>query len=117
MLFDDKSVLCDVALGGGDEDLQKIFKAGQCAFVRGNFWSMFGRPSDPTSLAAMADAQGKKYSDMFGVVIIPSGDGYQSGGGFNIWGPVSISPNAKPEAMDKALRLTEWMFSNKGLEM
>jgi hypothetical protein len=117
MLFKDKSVLCDVALGGGDEDLQKLFKAGQCAFVRQNFWGMFGRPSDPTSLAAMADAQGKKYSDMFGVVIIPSGDGYQKGGGFNIWGPVSISPNAKPEAMDKALNLTEWMFFNKGLDM
>lgn len=117
MLFEDKSVLTDVALGGGDEDLQKLFKSGQCAFVRQNFWGMFGRPSDPTSLAAMADAQGKEYSDMFGVVIVPSGDGYQVGGGFNIWGPVSISPNAKPEAMEKALSLTEWMFFNKGLDM
>jgi hypothetical protein len=117
MLFVDKSVYSDVALGGGDEDYQKLFKAGQCAFVRGNFWSMFGSPTDPTSLAAMADAQGKKYSDMFGAIILPRGDGYQSGGGVNLWGPVSISPNAKPEALDKALNLVDWMFFNKGLDM
>ena len=117
MLFVDKSVYSDVALGGGDEEFQKLFKAGQCAFVRSNFWGLFGRPTDPTSLAAMADAQGKKFSDMFGVVIIPSGDGYQNGGGVNIEGGVSISPNAKPEALDKGCNLVDWMFWNKGLDM
>jgi hypothetical protein len=117
MLFVDKSIYSDVALGGGDEEYFKLFHAGQIAMGRFNFWSMFGRPTEPTSLSAMADREGKAYSDMFGVATLPLGDGYLLGSGVRLWGPVSFSPNQSAEVHDKAVGLVDWMFFDKGLDM
>jgi len=117
MLYVDKTVLSDVALGGGDGEYQNLFKNGQVGVARGNIWSFFASPTDATGLAAFADREGKAYGDMFGVAILPSGDGYQKSGGVDMWGPVSYSPNAAPEAVDKACGLVDWMFFDAGLSM
>ena len=116
VLHEDKAILSDVALGGGDEEYFKLFHAGQIAVGRFNYWSMFGRPTEPTSLSAMADRVGTPYPDMFGAVSVPSGDGYQMGNGV-MWGPVSYSPNQTAEQHDMGVSLVDWMFFDIGLDM
>lgn len=115
LLFEDKAILTDVALGGGDDEYVKLFQAGSLGMCRSNYWSMFGSPTETTSLAAFADREGKEYKDMFGAVVWPSGDGYQKGGGVNLWGPVSFSPNDKPEVKDKAVGWVDFKFFGEGL--
>lgn len=117
MLFKDESILSKVELGGGDTEYLKLFLDGQIAAGRFNYWSMHGSPTDPTSYAAFADRMGKPYSEVFSVVSLPSGDGFQLGGGVDLWGPVSYSPNSDDAQLEKAVSLTDWMFFDKGLDM
>lgn len=117
MLFTDKSVFTDVALGAGDTEHQALFKNGQCAFARGNFWSFVQAPTDPTSLAAMADRLGQSYEDTFGVAMLPVGDGYQKGGGVDLWGPVSYPAGIDENVVDKGCGLIDWFFFDDGLDM
>jgi hypothetical protein len=115
MVHTDKVIYTDVALGGGMEQYQNLFLNGTTGFTQTNYWNMFGGTNDATSLATMAKNAGKKYEDMFGVVIHPRGDGYQQSGGVNTWGPVSISPNATPEQKDKGVGWVDFRFFGEGL--
>jgi hypothetical protein len=115
MIFEDKAILVDVALGGGDEEYYNLFRNGQTGMARFNYWSMFGEPGEPTSLAAMAEEAGKEFADMFGAAPLPMGDGYQYGSGVDIWGPVCFSPNDDAGTHDYAVGLVDWMFWGEGL--
>jgi hypothetical protein len=117
LLHEDKAILSDVALGGGDEEYFTLFHAGNIAAGRFNYWSMFGRPTEANSLAAMADRLGKPYEEVFGVVSLPMGDGYQNGNGVNLSGGVSFSPNQTADHWDKGVGLVDWMFWDQGLDM
>ncbi len=117
MLFEDRSLLSDVALGGGDNEYFNLFHAGQIAMGRFNYWKMFGGAADPTSMAGIARREGKPFEEMFGVVMLPTGDGYQHGGGINTWGPVGFDPNADNETLSKAVDLVDWMYFGGGLDM
>jgi len=117
LLFEDKVIYSDVALGGGDTEYIKLFRAGNIAMGRFNFWSMFGAPTSQDSFAAFADELGKPYKDVFGVVTLPTGDGYQLGSGVNVSGGCAFSPNQTMDAWDKGVGLIDWMFWDKGLDM
>jgi hypothetical protein len=117
LLFEDKAIYSDVALGGGDTEYVKLFRAGNIAMGRFNFWSMFGAPSASDSFAAFADELGKPYEDVFGVVTLPTGDGYQLGSGVNVSGGCAFSPNQTADAWNKGVGLIDWMFWDKGLDM
>lgn len=114
MLFEEKCVLCDVALGGFDDEYVKLYHAGQIACARFNVWPAFWPETNENSIAAMARRLGKEYQEVAGILPYPRGDGYQSGG-VVVDGGCSFSPDAKPEAIDKGISLIDWMFWAKGL--
>lgn len=117
LLHVDKAILSDVAIGGGDEDWQRLFRAEQIAFGRFNYWAMFGGPGTEDSHHAMARNLGKDFSEVFGAVSLPTGDGYQLGSGVDIWGPVCFSPNNDAQTHDKGVGLVHWMFWGEGIAM
>ncbi|MDI7274659.1 MAG: extracellular solute-binding protein [Anaerolineae bacterium] len=113
MLFAEKTVLSDVALGGGDDEYFKLFHAGQIACGRFNIWTLFGRPEEETSIAAMADRLGKPYEKVAGLAAMPWGDGYYIAGA-SCEGGCSFSPDSSQEVLDKACSLLEWFFWGEG---
>lgn len=117
MLFEDQSILTDIALGDSDDDLVKLFLDGTAAVARVGFFGMVGPATQADTPAAMAKNAGKEFSEMFGFVLQPTGDGYQRGGGVNIWGPVSFSVNDDSDTHLKAAELIDWMFFGQGLDM
>lgn len=113
MLFVDKTVLSDVALGGGDDEYFRLFHAGQIACGRFNIFSLFGRPDEETSIAALADRLGKPYEKVAGLAALPWGDGYGIVGA-DCSGGCSFSPDATEDEKDKGCSLLEWFFWGEG---
>jgi ABC-type glycerol-3-phosphate transport system substrate-binding protein len=116
MLYVDKSVYTDVALGGADEEYQKAFINGGAAIVRVNTLGAFGSGAQEDSPAAMARRLGKKYEELIGFAALPRGDGYFQGG-VSADGGVSISPDTSPEVTDKAISAVDYLFLGKGWDI
>ena len=116
MVFEDKSVYTDAALGGGDDEYFKAFINGSACIVRVNTLAAFGSSAQEESPAAMAKRLGKKYEELIGFAPLPRGDGYFQGG-VNADGGVSCSPDSSPEVIDKAIGAVDYMFLGKGWDI
>lgn len=117
MVHEDECILSDVALGGGDNEYYDLFHSKTTGFARVNYFKMFAGADTDGSLAGMARREGMEYDELIGVVTMPSGDGYQHGGGVNEYGPVSFSPNDDEATIKAAGDLVNWMFFGGGLDI
>ena len=115
LIFKNKAIYSDQYIHT-DDDWQYFFRIGNAVFAPAGYWTVFAPPSDPNSLANLADQRGLQFEDAFGVVPRPSGDGYKAGGDI-LWGPVSFNPNHTPEQIDLAIDLIEWMYFGEGLDI
>jgi hypothetical protein len=116
MVFEDKSVYSDVALGDSDDEYQKAFINGSAAIVRVNPLAAFQSSANETGPAAMAKRMGKKFEELVGFVGLPRGDGYFQGG-IGADAGVSVSPDTAPEVIDKAIGAVDYMFLSKGWDI
>lgn len=115
LAFRDQAVLIDKKIEGDTEAMQR-FRLQNAFFVRTSYTNMFASPTNRDTFSGMADHLGKSFPEMFGMVTLPTGDGYFLGGS-PLWGPVSFSPHATPQQLDLAVSLVDWMYFGQGLDM
>ena len=113
MLFEDKSILTDVSFGDGE--VAKAFSRQDAAMFPNNAGFYTRDPSDPDGMSILADTLGKPLEEIVGWVTHPIGDNGRSIGNtqpFVIL--VSLSPDLKDDALDKAFSLYTHLLFGPG---
>jgi hypothetical protein len=115
MMFIDRSIYSDAALGSGTGDYSTAFRDGRTAMTTENILGAFGSRAQEDSVAALAERLGKSYEEVIGFAPLPSGDGYVENGLY--LGGVSYSPDTVGDVLSKAVSIVDYMFLGGGWDI
>lgn len=112
MVFSDQSILSDITFS--DSQVKDAFSQGAAAMFPNNSSFFTSPPSDPTSVAAMADGLGKPIEEVVGWIQHPVGATQVPTNTYPFVSILSFSPELEADALDKAFSLYHYMSFGPG---
>lgn len=112
MVFTDQSILSDITFS--DPQVTDAFSRGAAAMFANNSSFFTAPPSDPTSVAAMADRLGKPIEEVVGWIQHPVGATQVPTNTYAFVSILSFSPELEADALDKAFSLYHYMNFGPG---
>ncbi|WP_165368267.1 ABC transporter substrate-binding protein [Phytoactinopolyspora endophytica] len=117
MVFEDESILSDVAFEDGDT--RNAFAQGRAAMIISNSGFFTADPNDTSNPGPsnLAESLGMPLEEVVGWIQHPRGEHGRFGDTQAFMTVMSFSPDLSEEALDKAVSLHDWMIFGQGWEI